>query len=286
MPIFPNLQSRSKVFSAKNSPEVINKVVNIDAESIRPNRYQPRQAFGADIGELAESIRQNGILQPLTVRDSDIPGTYELIAGERRLRAAKLAGLRELPCIIVAMSDRNSAVMALVENIQRKDLCFFDEAEAISKLIEIYGLTQEEAAIRLGKSQPTVANKLRLLKLSQSERAKIAEYGLTERHARALLKLTDPDERLEAIENIRLKKLNVEHTERMIDGIIIRREETTKTNEMVRRSSVLFKDVRLFVNTITHAVDVMRAAGINAEMEKTQRDGYIEVITKIPTAGA
>jgi ParB family chromosome partitioning protein len=283
MPLFSNLSNKNRVLPQKNLPEVINKVVNIDAELIRPNAYQPRQVFGADIAELAESIRQNGILQPLTVREGFTPGTYELIAGERRLRAAKLAGLREIPCIIVEMSDRNSAVMALVENIQRKDLCFFDEAEAVAKLIEIYGLTQEEAALRLGKSQPTVANKLRLLRLSPNERAKITEYGLTERHARALLKLTDPNERLEAIENIRLKKLNVEHTERMIDGLIMRREESAKTSEMVRRSSVLFKDVRLFVNTITHAVDVMRAAGINAEMEKTQRDGYIEVITKIPT---
>ncbi|MDR0903076.1 MAG: ParB/RepB/Spo0J family partition protein [Ruminococcus sp.] len=283
MPIFSNLTNKNRVLPQKNLPEVVNKVVNIGVERISPNAYQPRQVFGADIAELAESIRQNGILQPLTVRESFNAGTYELIAGERRLRAAKLAGLNEVPCIILEMSDRNSAVMALVENIQRKDLCFFDEAAAIAKLIEIYGLTQEEAALRLGKSQPTVANKLRLLRLSDTERAKITEYGLTERHARALLKLTATDERLEAIENIRLKKLNVEQTERMIEGIIIRREESVKTSDMVRRSSVLFRDVRLFVNTITHAVDVMRAAGINAEMEKTQRDGYIEVVTKIPT---
>ncbi|MDR0987026.1 MAG: ParB/RepB/Spo0J family partition protein [Ruminococcus sp.] len=280
MPIFSNLTNKNR---EKNLPEVVNKVVNINVQSIRPNAYQPRQIFGADIAELAESIRQNGILQPITIREGYPTGTYELIAGERRLRAAKLAGLSEIPCIIVEMSDRNSAVMALVENIQRKDLCFFDEAAAIAKLIEIYGLTQEEAALRLGKSQPTVANKLRLLRLSEIERAKITEYGLTERHARALLKLLAPEERLEAIENIRLKKLNVEHTERMIEGLILRREESEKTHDMVRRSSALFRDVRLFVNTITHAVDVMRAAGINAEMEKTQRDGYIEVVTKIPT---
>jgi ParB family chromosome partitioning protein len=277
MPLFPSLSPKTK------GPEVINKVVSIDADQIVKNPYQPRREFGADIDELADSIRANGILQPLTVRETDPPGTYELIAGERRLRAAKLCGLEKVPCIIVTMSDRNSAVMALVENIQRRDLSFFDEAEAITKLIELYGLTQEDAALRLGKSQPTIANKLRLLRLSPEERGLISDYGLTERHARALLKLSVHEERLEAIENIRLKKLNVEHTERMIDGMNIRKEEREHTAETIRRSSGLFKDVRLFANTISHAVDVMRAAGIKAEQTKVQHSDYIEYVIKIPT---
>jgi ParB family chromosome partitioning protein len=284
MPIFGGLQNRN------HSPEVVNKVVNIRTDRITPNPYQPRQEFGADIGELAESIRANGILQPLTVRETTVNGTpgnspctyYELIAGERRLRAAKLCGLSEVPCIIVSMTDRGSAVMALVENIQRRDLSFFDEAEAISKLIELYNMTQEDAAVRLGKSQPTIANKLRLLKLSPDERRKISEYGLTERHARALLKLEDPYERAEAIENIRLKKLNVEHAERMIEGMIIRKSEQEKADSTIRRSSGLFRDIRLFTNTITHAVDVMRAAGINAEQTKAEYDNFVEYIIRIP----
>jgi ParB family chromosome partitioning protein len=265
------------LFTAKPTEKVINKVINIPVGQISPNPYQPRREFGTDIAELAESIKANGILQPLTVRAAG-DGNYQLVAGERRLRAAKMAGFEEVPCILVNISDRNSAVMALVENIQRRDLGFFDEAEAIYRLIDIYGLTQEDAAIRLGKSQPTVANKLRLLRLSAEERAKITHYGLTERHARALLKLTGGDDRAEAIDNIRLKKLNVEQTERMIDGMLIARKETDR----VRKASGIFKDVRLFVNTITHAVDVMRAAGINAEATQNKTDTYTEYIIKIP----
>jgi ParB family chromosome partitioning protein len=279
MPFFTSLGSKTN----SKGPEVINKVVSIPIERIVKNPYQPRREFGTDIDELAESIRVNGILQPLTVRESDTPGDYELVAGERRLRAATVCGFQKVPCIVVRMTDKVSAVMALVENIQRKDLSFFDEAEAISKLIELYGMTQEDAALRLGKSQPTVANKLRLLRLSPDERRLISEYGLTERHARALLKLQTPEERFEAIENIRLKKLNVEHTERLIDGMIIRKQEHEHTNETIRRSQGLFKDVRLFANTISHAVEVMRAAGIAAEQSKTQHSDYIEYVIKIPT---
>jgi ParB family chromosome partitioning protein len=266
-------------FTKQPTEKVINKVINIAVNRIEPNPYQPRREFGNDIAELAESIKTNGILQPLTVRATE-SGTYQLVAGERRLRAAKLAGFEEVPCISVNLTDRNSAVMALVENIQRKDLNFFDEAEAIDRLIDIYGLTQEDAAIRLGKSQPTVANKLRLLRLSADERAKILQFGLTERHARALLKLTAGDDRAEAIENIRLKKLNVEQTERMIDGMLIARKETDR----VRKASGMFRDVRLFINTITHAVDVMRAAGINAEASQNKTDTYTEYIIKIPNS--
>jgi ParB family chromosome partitioning protein len=274
MPFFSTLMNKPK------SPEVLNKVVSIHIDKIARNPYQPRQEFG-DLEELAESIRQNGILQPLTVREI-MPGSYELIAGERRLRAAKLAGLDEVPSIIVQMTDRGSAVMSLVENIQRKDLNFFDEAEAIAKLIDLYGMTQEDAALRLGKSQPTIANKLRLLRLSPEERKKISVYGLTERHARALLKLTDPIARAEAIENIRLKKLNVEHSERLIDGMLIRAAEQEKTAATIRRTNGLFKDVRLFVNTINHAVEVMRSAGIEAEQTKVEHEEFIEYTIKIP----
>jgi ParB family chromosome partitioning protein len=264
-------------FMGRTAEKVINRVINIPVGQIVPNPYQPRREFGSDIAELAESIKANGILQPLTVRAMD-NNTYQLVAGERRLRAAKLAGFEEVPCITVNITDRNSAVMALVENIQRRDLSFFDEAQAIDKLIDFYGLTQEDAAARLGKSQPTVANKLRLLKLSDTERAKITEFGLTERHARALLKLNGGDDRLEAIENIRLKKLNVEQTERMIDGMLIARKETDR----VRKTSGMFRDVRLFVNTISHAVEVMRAAGINAEATQNKTPEYTEYIIKIP----
>ena len=168
----------------------INRVVEVDISDIRPNPHQPRSEFDiADIQSLADSILQNGILQPLTVRRGE--NRYELIAGERRLRAAKLAGLRAVPCIILDISSRNSAIMALVENIQRQDLSFFDEASAIEKLITYYGMTQEDAAAKLGKAQSTIANKLRLLRLTADEREVIMKYNLTERHARALLGISD-----------------------------------------------------------------------------------------------
>ena len=152
--------------------KVVNKVVQIETDKIIPNPYQPRREFD-DLEGLAQSILQNGILQPLTVRREN--GEIELVSGERRLRAAKMLGMETVPCIIVEMSGRNSAVMALIENIQRQDLSVFDEAEAIAKLIDFYGMTQEDAAVKLGKSQSTIANKLRILKLDQETKNKITE---------------------------------------------------------------------------------------------------------------
>ncbi|MDE7279334.1 MAG: ParB/RepB/Spo0J family partition protein, partial [Oscillospiraceae bacterium] len=214
---------------------------------------------------------------PLTVRR--VEERFQLVAGERRLRAAKLLGMEFVPCITVTMTERNSAVMALIENIQRRDLSVFDEAEAIARLIDFYGMTQEDAAVKLGKSQSSIANKLRLLKLDKSVQGKAAEYGLTERHARALLKLEDTQKQLAAIEVIHERRLNVENTERYIDGLI---EKERNFADMKRRSAA-FKDVRLFVNTINKAIEMMKAAGINADSKKIQDDDYIEYIVRIPT---
>lgn len=257
--------------------KVINKVIQIDVDKIVPNPYQPRKSFGDDLSGLAESIRHNGILQPLSVRE--IQNGYELIAGERRLRAAKLNGMKEVPCIVIKITERNSAVMALIENIQRADLNFFEEASAIEKLIDFYGMTQEDAAVKLGKSQSTIANKLRLLRIGESEQIKIYEYGLTERHARALLKLKTPEEQSDVIELAYKRGLNVEATERYIESFI----ESKAKNERISKFSGAFKDVRLFVNTLNKAVEMMKAAGINADSQKIQEDGYIEYIVRIPT---
>lgn len=256
--------------------KVLNKVIQVETEKIEPNPYQPRKEFD-DIEGLAQSIKQNGILQPLTVRR--VENGFQLVAGERRLRAAKLLEMPYVPCIAVTITERNSAVMALIENIQRKDLSFFDEAEAIAKLIDFYGMTQEDAAIKLGKSQPAIANKLRLLKLDKTLQAKISEYGLTERHARALLKLPDLEKQFETAEIICTRKLNVEATERYIE-ILLQKEHDLAS--LKKRSAVL-KDVRLFVNTINKAVEMMKAAGINADSKQIRNDGYIEYIVKIPT---
>ncbi len=257
--------------------KVINKVVQINIEKIFPNPYQPRKYFGNELLGLAESIKSNGIIQPLTVRE--VENGYELIAGERRLRAAKLNEMKEVPCIIMKTTQRNSALLALIENIQRADLNLFEEAQAIEKLIDFYGMTQEDAAVKLGKSQSTIANKLRLLKIGENERKKICEYGLTERHARALLKLKSPEEQSDVIEIAYKRGLNVEATEKYIESII---DEKSK-NERMKKFSGAFRDVRLFINTLNKAVEMMKAAGINADSHKIQEDGYIEYIVRIPT---
>ena len=255
--------------------KVVNKVIQVETDKIEPNPYQPRREFD-DIEGLAQSIRQNGILQPLTVRRLD--EGYQLVAGERRLRAAKLLGMPFVPCIAVTITERNSAVMALIENIQRRDLSVFDEAEAIAKLLDFYGMTQEDAAVKLGKSQSAIANKLRLLKLDKSVQTKISEYSLTERHARALLKVTSLSRQLEVVETIHERKLNVEQTERYIEALNAHEHELAS----LKKRSAVFKDVRLFVNTINKAVEMMKAAGINADSKQIRNEEYIEYIVKIP----
>lgn len=253
------------------------KVLLISTEQIRPNPHQPRSVFpDPDLRQLADSIRQNGILQPLTVRQRG--EIFELIAGERRLRAAKIAGLRAVPCIVMDISERNSAILALVENIQRQDLSFFDEAAAIEKLISYYGMTQEDAAIRLGKAQSTIANKIRILRLTIPERELIMEHHLTERHARALLKLGSPEERLQILDKVVKQHLNVEKTEQIIDEKLGKVRE----RENFRKRSVLFRDIRLFTNTIQKAIETMQAAGIPAASQKMQFDDYIEYRVRIP----
>lgn len=258
-----------------------NRIIEIKVEDIVPNPHQPRRSFDEkELNLLSDSIRQNGILQPLTVRRADSGAGYELISGERRLRASKLAGMAKVPCIIIDVTERNSAVLALVENIQRQDLSYFDEAYAIDKLIDFYGMTQEDAAIRLGKAQSTIANKLRLLKFSEDEMELISRYNLTERHARALLKLSSPEQRKNAIERIVKGNLNVEKSELLIEGIL----SAQKEKDSLKRRSGAFKDIRLFVNTINKAIETMQAAGINANSKKIQEETYIEYIVRIPIA--
>lgn len=264
-------------FLAFTKEKLINHIVEVDVEEIFPNPHQPRTEFDvSDMQSLAESIAQNGILQPLTVRRGD--GHYELVAGERRLRAAKLVGMQVVPCIVLDISSRNSAIMALVENIQRQDLNFFDEAAAIEKLITYYGMTQEDAAMKLGKAQSTIANKLRLLRLTADEREIILKYNLTERHARALLRLAAPSERLSVLEKVVKLHLNVEKTEAAVEKVI----GDKKTKESYRKRSKVFQNVRIFVNTITKAVETMQAAGIDADSQKIQRENYIEYRVRIP----
>lgn len=264
-------------FTTKQREKEINKVLEISVSLIKPNPSQPRKHFYSDeLTKLAKSISQEGILQPLIVRIND--GEYELVSGERRLRAAKIAGLKTVPCIIVNMTERNSALMALIENIQREDLSFFEEAGAIQSLISVYGMTQEDAAIRLGIAQSTVANKLRLLKIPGDEQQVIMDMGLSERHARALLKLKSKSDRVDVLERIHKYKLNVEMTEAYISKLL----EGKQKKESYKKRSPVLKDVRLFVNTINKAIEVMRLSGVEANSRKTQTENEITYTITIP----
>lgn len=251
-------------------------IILIPQEEIYPNPNQPRRRFDFDELEgLAQSIRQNGIIQPLAVRVNS-RGEYELISGERRLRASRLVGITQVPCIIMEANDEKSALFALLENVQRCDLDFFEEAVAIEKLLTDYGMTRDEICKKLGKAPPTISNKLRLLRLPEEIRLRITQENLTERHARALLKLTSVSQMERAMSIIAEKRLNVAETERLVSQIL--------TNDSRHRQPTvkLFKDVRIFVNTLNHAVDTMRRAGIEADSAKSETDEYIEYIVRIP----
>ena len=255
----------------------LGKIVDIPIDFVKPNPNQPRRHFDSqELTSLAKSISQDGIIQPLTVRR--VEKYFELISGERRLRAGKIAGLKTVPCIIVDISDKRSAILALIENIQRADLNFFEEAEAIALLIQEFNITQEETAMRLGMAQPTIANKLRLLKIPPHERAMIFNNKLTERHARALLKINDETKRREVLNYIIENNLTVDSTEKYIKSF----EEKEKIEESYKKRSPILKDIKLFFNTVDKAVKVMQLAGVNAEVKKQKHDGLIEYTILIP----
>lgn len=254
-------------FFNQKSEKVTGKIYEIPVNAISPNPHQPRKNFSeTELRELSVSISENGILQPLSVRKIR-DGVYELISGERRLRAAKLAGLGVVPCIQIDTSLRNAAILSLMENIQREDLNCFEEAAGIAKLIDFYGITQEETAQRLGKSQSAVANKLRLLKLSDAERKKIIEYGLSERHARALLGLCDRTKRLEAIEKVNENRLNVSQTEDLVR--VLQAENKSKNITKAPKSSH-FKPCSL----IKRAVSDLQKQGYEVEMNQKETETY------------
>lgn len=257
-----------------------NKITEIPTIKIRPNKTQPRKIFEEEqLRELASSIAENGILQPLTVRKVS-QSEYELIAGERRLRASVMAGLSRVPCIVVKCNDRESAMLALLENLQRCDLGLFEEARGIARLIRRYGITQEQAAKKLGKSQSAIANKLRLLNLSYEEQDWITQAGLSERHARALLKIYDSELRKEALSKIISQSLNVSQSEEMIDRLIYNSAVPEKKSTGTQK--IVIKDVRIFINTINKAVDTMKQAGIDAVCKHIDSGDYIEYTVKIP----
>ena len=250
----------------------------IKTTQISRNPNQPRKYFEPEaISQLADSIRQYGVLNPLTVRRTG--DGYELIAGERRLRAARATGLSEVPCLIMSASEADSSAIALVENLQRRDLDFFEEAAGYRQLIDRYGLTQGEAARKVGKTQSAVANKLRLLKLSPENMRMIRDGGLSERHARAILRLPGEQERLRATAQIIEHQWNVSRTEQYIDRLLS--DPPEKPAGTMRR---LIKDVRLFLNTVDKAVGMMKESGVNTSYEKEEREDGILVKILIPHA--
>ena len=252
-----------------------NKVVFLPIAAISPNPGQPRRHFSrAGLEELAASIGEHGVLQPLSVRR--VPGGYELISGERRLRASRMAGLEEVPCILVSVDGQESSLLALVENLQRRDLDFVEEALALSRLIQTYHLSQEEAAKKLGKSQSAVANKLRLLKLPPEVLALLREKGFTERHARALLRLESPEQQAAAARAVVEGGLTVAKTEEYVEQLL------HPAPPARRKPTIVLKDVRLFLNTVSRGLSLMKQAGVKANCLRQETADTIQLTITIP----
>ena len=252
-------------------------IVQLPIHLVIPNPNQPRKFFSHDsIRELSDSIRRYGVLQPVTVRRKN-DGTYELVAGERRLRAASLAGNLKIPAIIMDMSDDDSAIVALMENIQRENLTFMEEAAAYRELLEKCFITQDELAKRLGKSQGAIANKIRLLKLPQSVREIVRDFNLTERHARALLRLSSESEQVYAARRIADLNLGVKQADELVDRIIKKGIDEKPTEKVIKSIT----DVRVFFKTITKAISLMNDKGIEASAKKDETDNYYEYLIRI-----
>lgn len=255
-------------------------VTFISVNNIRPNPYQPRKVFDKlMLDELANSIKEFGVMQPVSVRRIN-QEYFELIAGERRLRATKLAGLTEIPAIVIDVNDKDSAVIALIENLQRENLNYIEEAEGYYNLIHDYDLTQEEVAKQVGKSQSTIANKLRILKLSEQVKKVLLDHHLSERHARALLKLPSEELQLSILSKVIEQTLNVKKTEELIERTLNRMmEQNKKDKTTVKR---YLKDIRIFTNTIKQAVDMIESSGVEVDYKVKEIDDAYEISIVIP----
>ena len=256
-------------------------IVWLPVEELSPNPVQPRSRFDDQaLEELSQSIRSYGILNPLTVRCRG--GKYELVAGERRLRAARLAGLTEVPCILLDVNMEDASLIALVENLQRRDLDFIEEAVGLSRLIRMFGLSQEEAARRIGKSQSAVANKLRLLKLPRDVLEGLREHGLSERHGRALLRLNGPDAQRMALMYIADNGLSVAAAEAYVEELLAGDAPAQKTERPEPRRSLILKDVRVFLNSLNHSLAVMKQGGIDAGLRREETEDALILTISIP----
>lgn len=256
-------------------------IINIPLDSIKPNAYQPRREFDEmALNDLSESIKNYGVLQPIVVRKAGW-NEYELIAGERRWRASKLAGLKDIPAIVKDVQDYDTAIMALIENIQRENLNFIEEAEGYKKLMEEYDITQEQLALKLGKSQSTIANKLRILKISPELLKIISREKLTERHARALLKIPDENLQKQVLEQIIENKLTVRETDKLVEKIINGTSNCSQSKKKQKFKSSI-KDVRIFVNSVKSIVKSIKELGLDAGYKEVDKGEYIELVVQIP----
>jgi len=258
---------------------LISNIFNIDVNKIIPNKNQPRKVFDDKaLEELSRSIKNYGMIQPITVRKiyDDI---YEIIAGERRFRAVRLLNMETIPAVVIEVKDEESAAMALIENLQREDLDFIEEAMAYERLIEDFGLNQTQLAEKLGKSQSTIANKMRILKLPESVKQKIREGNLSERHARALLKIEDEDILLSLVEKVIKKDLNVSETEKLVNSIA---EDLNYKKMKDKRYVRNFINYKIYINTIKNAYNEIVKTGIDAKFEQEESDEFIEIRVKIP----
>ena len=260
-------------------------ILYLRTDELSPNPVQPRRRFDDEaLAELSESIKTYGILNPLTVRLRG--GKYELVAGERRLRAAKLAGLQEVPCILLDVNMEDASLIALVENLQRRDLDFIEEAAGINQLIRMFGMSQEEAARRIGKSQSAVANKLRLLKLPPDVLEALRENGLTERHGRALLRLLRPETQREALAYIIDNGLTVAATDAYVDALLSspEPEPPAEPEKPEHKRTFVLKDVRVFLNTLSRSIDLMKQGGIDAGIKRQETEDSLILTISIPKA--
>lgn len=255
----------------------MNNISYIATEKLLPNPNQPRHQFQSEeMLALANSIKENGILQPLLIRRMNNSDYCEIIAGERRLRAAILAGIDTVPCIEMDIDREQSAVYSILENVQREDLSFFEEAAAIGQLMTVFGMTQQDISKALGKSQSALSNKVRLLKLPVDVRYFIEKEHLTERHARALLNIENEKDIWTVLNVIKERHLNVAQTESYIATFYAKPKPKKRSNHPI------YKDFRIFVNTVNKAIKTMQDSGIDAVSDKTETDDYIEYRIKIP----
>ena len=255
-------------------------ILELSIAGIQANPFQPRLYFDpAQLEELADSIREYGVLQPVIVRVVD--GSYQLVSGERRFRASKLAEKETIPALVRQLSDREVAEMALIENLQREDLNYFEEAEGYARLIQEFQITQEEVAKKMGKSQPTIANKLRLLQISEPVRREISVDVITERHVRSLLKLKNEAQQLDVLHRIYKNNLNVRQTDDYIETLLIAEEKNIREQKKKKMMKAI-KDMKIFVNTIKGTVKTIQDAGMPAEIIEHENDEYMEVVIRLP----